>query len=165
MLRAVRARRTGGSATVRQRFPEVGEQQPELVAQHYEAATNRAGVDYWTLAGDRAMGRGAYREAIQAFERALRLVERCRIRRAELRARARASSTRWDRAADHPGYAAPAVEEVFVRAQRLCERLGGDVSVRVLHGIWGVAIMRSDRERTARLLPASSASAQSTNPV
>jgi hypothetical protein len=71
MLRAVRVQaHQRVAAALRQRFPEVATQQPEVVAQHYEAGDEIGdAVDYWTLAGDRAASRGAYREAIQAFER------------------------------------------------------------------------------------------------
>ena len=136
-------------------FPDLAAQQPEVVAQHHEAGGEiDDAVDYWTLAGDRAAGRGAYREAIQAFEHGLRLVE-------DLPRRARARCASWRRSprsappcSAMQGYAAPAVEEAFIRAQRLCEALGADVPARVLHGIWGVPIMRSDHDRAARLLPA-----------
>ena len=77
MLRAARLNlHCRVAAALRRRFPEVAAQQPEVVAQHHEAGGELDdAVDHWTLAGDRAAGRGAYREAIQAFEHALRLVE------------------------------------------------------------------------------------------
>ncbi|MBX3027912.1 TOMM system kinase/cyclase fusion protein [bacterium] len=167
MLRAPRVqahRRV--AAALRHRFPEVAAQQPEVVAQHHEAGEEiEDAVDYWTLAGDRAAWRGAYREAIQALERGLRQVESLPpSREAAVRELALLTSLGTARLATQ-GYAAPAVEEAFVRAQRLCEALGADVPARVLHGIWGVAIMRSDRERTARLLPSFERLAQSTNAV
>ena len=167
MLRAARLqahRRV--AAALRHRFPEVAAQQPEVVAQHHEAGDEIAdAVDYWTLAGDRAAGRGAYREAMQAFERGLRQVESLPPSH-ENAVRELALLTSLGTARlQTQGYAAPAVEEAFVRAQRLCEALGADVSARVLHGVWGVAVMRSDRERTARLLPSFERLAQSTNAV
>ena len=167
MLRAARVqahRRV--TAALRHRFAEVATQQPEVVAQHHEAGEEiEDAVDYWTLAGDRAAGRGAYCEAIQAFERGLRQVESLPPSRENaVRELALLTSLGTARLATQ-GYAAPAVEEAFVRAQRLCEALGADVPARVLHGIWGVAVMRSDRERTARLLPSFERLAQSTNAV
>jgi predicted ATPase len=50
------------------------------------------------------------------------------------------------------GYAAPAVEEIFDRALRLCDQLGEVPPLRVLSGIWGVQLVRSHRESTADLL-------------
>ncbi len=167
MLRAARLqahRRV--AAALRHRFADLATQQPEVVAQHHEAGDEiEDAVDYWTLAGDRATGRGAYREAIQAFERGLRQVESLPpSREAAVRELALLTSLGTAQLATQ-GYAAPAVEDTFIRAQRLCEALGADVSARVLHGVWGVAIMRSDRERTARLLPSFERLAQSNNAV
>jgi len=51
------------------------------------------------------------------------------------------------------GYAAPAVEEVFDRAFQMCREFATDIPFRVLHGLWGVQMIRSDREATAELLP------------
>ena len=47
---------------------------PEILAHHAEAAgaAERA-IDYWRQAGERAVARGAYHEAIAQFTRALRL--------------------------------------------------------------------------------------------
>lgn len=155
ILRAARAqahRRVAGA--LRHRFPEVAARQPAVVAQHHEAGDEiEDAVDYWTLAGDRAAARGAYREAIQAFEHGLRLVQTLPpARDAAVRELALFTSLGTAYLMTQ-GYAAPAVEETFVRAQRLCDVLGGDVPARVLNGVWGVAVVRSDRDRTARLLP------------
>jgi tetratricopeptide (TPR) repeat protein len=168
MLRAARMNvHCRAAAALRRRFPEVAAQQPEVVAQHHEAGGELDdAVDHWTLAGDRAAGRGAYREAIQAFEHALRLVEALPPSREGAVRELAALTSLGTALLSTEGYAAPAVEEAFIRAQRLCEALGSDVPARVLHGIWGVPIMRSDRERAVRLLPAFNRLIQrSTDPV
>lgn len=168
MLRATREqahRRV--AAALRRRFPDVAAQQPEVVARHHEAGGElEDAIDYWTLAGDRASGRGAYREAIQAFERGLRLVERLPpSREGAVRELALLTSLGTALLATQ-GYSAPAVEEAFIRAQRLCDALGADVPARVLHGLWGVALIRSDRDQATRLLPAFERLArQSNDPV
>ena len=48
------------------------------------------------------------------------------------------------------GYSAKEVEDNYVRASGLCERLG-DSPPEVLDGVWAVNLVRSDREETARL--------------
>ncbi len=156
MLRAARMQaHCRIAAALRHRFPDLAAQQPEVVAQHHEAGGELDdAVDYWTLAGDRAAGRGAYREAIQAFEHGLRLVEDLLPSREGAVRELAALTSLGTSLLSMQGYAAPAVEEAFIRAQRLCEALGADVPARVLHGIWGVPIMRSDHDRAARLLPA-----------
>jgi class 3 adenylate cyclase len=52
--------------------PETTETQPEFLARHYtEASLNEQALAYWQRAGDRALGRSAYREAVGTFEQAL----------------------------------------------------------------------------------------------
>src|SRR5262249_38379323 len=47
-------------------FPEITATQPELLAQHYtEASLQAAALPYWHQAGQRAIARSAYAEALQ----------------------------------------------------------------------------------------------------
>jgi tetratricopeptide (TPR) repeat protein len=56
-------------------FPEIVESQPELLAQHYtEAGLSAQAISYWQWAGEHAIKRSAYREAITCFEQALRVL-------------------------------------------------------------------------------------------
>ena len=60
--------------TIESRFAEIAESQPELIAQHYEAATMpEQAIPYWMKAGERALARSAYREPLAYFDRALTL--------------------------------------------------------------------------------------------
>ena len=53
-------------------FPETAETQPEVLAQHYTAASLHAqALTYWQRAGQLALERSAYREAVACFEQAL----------------------------------------------------------------------------------------------
>jgi tetratricopeptide (TPR) repeat protein len=55
-----------------ERFPETTEMQPEVVAQHYTAAGLHAhALPAWQRAGQRALARSAYREAVACVEQAL----------------------------------------------------------------------------------------------
>ena len=55
-----------------ERFPETAETQPEVLARHYTAAGLHAqALPYWQRAGQRALERSAYREAVGCFEQAL----------------------------------------------------------------------------------------------
>jgi len=57
-----------------QKFPEVAESQPDLVAQHYTAAElPEQAIPFWQQAGERASAGFAYREPVAHFEQALRL--------------------------------------------------------------------------------------------
>ena len=85
-----------------ERFPETAETQPEVLAQHYTAAGLHAqALPYWQRAGQRALERSAYREAVASFEQALQ------------RPRASAGDARHARAGHRsparPAHSAPAV--------------------------------------------------------
>src|SRR5437016_9725973 len=58
-----------------ERFPETAETQPELLAQHYTAAGLHAqALPYWQRAGQLALKRSAYREAVASLEMGLEAV-------------------------------------------------------------------------------------------
>jgi class 3 adenylate cyclase/tetratricopeptide (TPR) repeat protein len=58
-----------------ERFPETAETQPEVLAQHYTSAGLHAqALASWQRAGQLALERSAYREAVASFERALEAV-------------------------------------------------------------------------------------------
>jgi class 3 adenylate cyclase/tetratricopeptide (TPR) repeat protein len=64
------------------RFPDVCEGQPELLAHHYtEAGLSAQAMPYWQRAGQRAMARSGYREAVACFEQALIVLRRLPERR------------------------------------------------------------------------------------
>ena len=68
-----------------ERFPETAETQPELVAQHYTAAGLHAqALPYWQRAGQRALERSAYREAVASLEQGLEAVSHLPHNRATL---------------------------------------------------------------------------------
>jgi tetratricopeptide (TPR) repeat protein len=137
--------------TLVEQFPEVAEGRPELLAQHYAGAgLPSEAIGQWTVAGQRAIARSAFAEAINVFGKALDTLpllpaseDRDRLE-IELRAGLGLAliSTR--------GFSSKEVEDTYARARELCERFG-DVPMRILFGIWAVQIVRGDREATAKL--------------
>jgi len=60
--------------TLEQHFPDLTENQPDLVAQHYTAAElPEQAIPYWLQAGERAMARFAFREPVAHLEHGLQL--------------------------------------------------------------------------------------------
>src|SRR5262249_4623737 len=58
------------------RFPETAEIQPELLAHHYTGAgLNEQAIHYWQSAGEKAIGRSAYAEALEHLSTGLALVK------------------------------------------------------------------------------------------
>jgi tetratricopeptide (TPR) repeat protein len=64
------------ATALEQHYPEIVERQPELIAQNLAAANqpDRA-INYWQRAGERALARAAYEEAIAHAQRGLQLAE------------------------------------------------------------------------------------------
>jgi predicted ATPase len=57
--------------------PAIANEQPELLAHHFgEAGEAETAIEHWRLAGDAAIARGAYQEALRHFDRGLELLSR-----------------------------------------------------------------------------------------
>ena len=136
-----------------ERFPEIAETQPELLAQHYtEAGLAQQAIPYWQRAGQRAAGRSAHAEAIGHFHKALEVLALLpdtpeRAQQELMLQRALGASLLATR-----GFAAPEVEHAYSRARALCQRLGDSHEIGpVLFGLWGFYEVRGDL-RSAREL-------------
>jgi DNA-binding SARP family transcriptional activator len=140
------------AALIREAFPAVEKNQPELVARHLTAAgAVMPALGYWIKAGINALTRSANREAIAHLEHGLELVPALD---------APADKRRWERqllAAMGPavmaveGYAAAQSQTVFERAWELidadcphAERL------RIICGLWN---LRSQQGELAAAMP------------
>lgn len=111
--------------TLAEKFSEVAENHPELIAHHYtEAGLGDAAIAYWHRAGQRALERSANTEAITHLTRGLDLVTRVadgpqRVQQEielQVALGAPLMATR--------GYGAPEVEKVFARVLDLSRQVG-----------------------------------------
>ncbi|MBI4234172.1 MAG: AAA family ATPase, partial [Chloroflexi bacterium] len=136
-----------------ERFPEMAETQPELLAHHYtEAGLVEQAIPCWQRAGERAAQRSACLEAIHHLKKGLELLKTLpdspeRVQRElnlQIALGAVLMSTK--------GWGAPEAEQVFARAQELCQQAEETPQVFLaLLGIWLVYIARADYQ-TARKL-------------
>jgi class 3 adenylate cyclase/tetratricopeptide (TPR) repeat protein len=78
LLRSTRQQYHQQIAQVLERqFADIAETQPELLAHHYtEAGLSDQAMPYWQRAGQRAIARSGYREAVACFEQALMALRR-----------------------------------------------------------------------------------------
>ncbi|KXU83693.1 guanylate cyclase [Paraburkholderia monticola] len=68
------------ATVLEQQYPQVVEQQPELIAQNLTAAElHEPAIGYWQRAGERALTRAAYSEAIVHAERGLQLARSLQV--------------------------------------------------------------------------------------
>jgi class 3 adenylate cyclase/tetratricopeptide (TPR) repeat protein len=135
-----------------EQFPEVVEEQPELLAQHAtQAGETWLAVKHWQAAGQRAVAKSAFPEAISHYSRTLEqlalLPSSPEQNECELAVRGDLEQV----LIMVQGFTSREVEEVHSRALALCEP-AGHVPISLLAGTWNIAIVRGDRQATDRLV-------------
>jgi class 3 adenylate cyclase/predicted ATPase len=111
--------------TLAERFPEIAETQPELIAHHYtEAGVAAQAIPYWQRAGQRAVERSASAEAISHLTRGLELLRQLPEGPQRLQLELALQITLGAPLMASRGYSATDVEKVFGRARELCRQLG-----------------------------------------
>jgi class 3 adenylate cyclase/predicted ATPase len=134
------------ASTLESQFPDVVETQPELLGRHFgEGGFEEKAIAYFTIAGERAVKRGANAEVIRHFHRALELLqgrpETAERSKAELKVLEKLGPALQ---AAH-GFGAPEVERTYLRARDLCEQLGEPVEL--FRALWGLWVNTFGRER------------------
>ena len=134
------------ASTLESQFPDVVETQPELLGRHFgEGGFEEKAIAYFTIAGERAVKRGANAEVIRHFRRALELLqgrpETAEHSRAELKVLEKLGPALQ---AVH-GFGSPEVERTYLRARDLCEQLGEPVEL--FRALWGLWLNTLGRER------------------
>jgi predicted ATPase/class 3 adenylate cyclase len=127
-----------------ERFPDLVETQPELIAHHYtEANLTERAIVYWQRAGQRAIEHSALVEAIRHLTKGLALIktlpdtpERAPQELAlQIALGVPLIATR--------GYAAPEVQQAYARARELCHLLGETSQLfPVLRGLYAYYLVR-----------------------
>jgi predicted ATPase len=127
-----------------ERFPEACEEQPELLAHHYtEAGLHAPAVAYWQRAGQRAIERSAYAEAIAHLSKGLEVLKTLPDTPERIRQELNVQITLGPALMNARGQAAPEVEYAYIRACE-CARQVGDSSqlFTALRGLWSVYLGR-----------------------
>ena len=141
-----------------ERFPEVAETQPEVLAQHFTAAGfARQAVGYWEKAGQRAAERAAHTEAIGHIRAGLELCPRIPEDTVRYSLEVRLQVLLGLSITASSGYAVPQVGEAYQRARELCDLLGNTADqYPVLRNLCTFYIVRDElnsaKERAERCL-------------
>jgi predicted ATPase/DNA-binding SARP family transcriptional activator len=123
--------------TLLNQFLQLSKTQPELVAYHFtEAREDQHAIKFWTEAGQQAIAKTSYTEAIQYFNQALSLIqnlpESAQLDQLELELLV----TLGGPLIATQGFASPQIERNFARARTLCFRMKQDNSLHpVLSGL------------------------------
>jgi class 3 adenylate cyclase len=131
-----------------ERFPEIVELQPELLARHCaEATLVEKAVGFCLKAGQQAISRRALTEAVAQLRRGIYLLSSLP-----------SGSPRWEQELELQvtlgqtliatnGYAAAEPADAFTRARELCEQLGRAPRLRVLIGQYSFRLVRGELEK------------------
>lgn len=136
-----------------ERFPEIAQTQPEILAYHYtKAGLNEPAVSYWLQAGRRAVQRSANSEAISSLTKGIELVktlpDAAERNRQELMLQAELSAP----LIAARGYGHPEVEQACLRARELSRQVGETPQLfSVLLGLLAYYLIRGELH-TAREL-------------
>jgi class 3 adenylate cyclase/predicted ATPase len=120
-------------------FPELAENQPELLAHHYQEAGNHPfAVRCWFKSGQRALAHSANVEAIANFRKALQLLNALPDTLERTRQEIDIQLALGIPLIAVEGYASAETREAFSRARALCLRLGNIPEYfQALFGLWG----------------------------
>jgi class 3 adenylate cyclase/predicted ATPase len=136
-----------------ERFTEIKETQPELLAHHYtEAGLIVQAIPYWKQAGHRAAQRSANVEAIMHLRRGLTLIETLPETPERNQHELAIQATLGPVLIQTQGWAAQETGAAYLRAAELCQQMGETAQhFPVLYGVYGFWVMRADLQ-TARKL-------------
>src|SRR5919106_1336871 len=132
-----------------QRFPDIGQTQPEVLAQHLtEAGLAARAIPYWRRGGELAAGRSANVEAIAHLSRGLNLIGALPNAAEHVNEELALRLAIGGPLIATQGHAAPEVERTYSRAWVLCEQLGRSAELfPVLRGLWNYHMVRGELRR------------------
>jgi class 3 adenylate cyclase/tetratricopeptide (TPR) repeat protein len=136
-----------------QDFPELAENQPEVLAYHYqEAGNHQQAIHCWFRSGQRALSHSANVEAIASFRKALQLQNALPETPERTRHEIDIQLALGIALVAVQGYASMETCETFSRARTLCLRLGNIPEYfQALFGLWGHAWMGGKNDDALRM--------------
>ena len=136
-----------------ERFPDIVETQPELLAHHFtEAGLGVTAVGYWQRAGLRGMQRSAYVEAISQLTKALELLNTLPETPERTLQELSLQTTLGPALMATRGFGAPEVQRAYARARELCQHVGEAAPLfPVLRGLSTFYIVRAETQTAHEL--------------
>ena len=134
---------TKAAQVLEERFPQLAEAQPELLAQHFsEARLVPKAVEYWHKAGLRAAQRSAYVEAVNHLERGIALLKGAAPWAERASQELALQSTSGPVLIATRGWGAPETHAAYFRTRDLSAELGKTTELfRALRGIVSAQIL------------------------
>ncbi len=134
-------------------FPELAENQPEVLAYHYqEAGNHKLAIRCWFDSGQRAFAHSANVEAIANFRKALQLLNALPETPERTKQEIDIQLALGIPLIAVQGYASAETREAFSRARTLCVRLGNIPEYfQALFGLWGHSWMCGKNDDALRM--------------
>ncbi len=138
---------------LRERFPDIVETQPELLAHHYtEAGLVEQAIPYWQRASQRAVERSANMEAASHLNKGLELLKTLPKAPECVQQELMLQTLLGSALMATKGFAAPEVGEAYSRARELCQQVGETAQLfPVLRGLAAFYSVRADYKTTQDL--------------
>lgn len=136
-----------------QRFPELAERQPEVLAHHYTGAGQIArAIPHWQAAAERAIETSAHAEAIAHVNKAIELQQQLPETTERLGDEITLQIRLGVSLTALRGYGAAAVERAYARARELCYRIDAQaLMLPSLYGLWRFYLMRAEYAKARSL--------------
>ena len=154
LLKSTRQQLHGRIAgALRERFPEVIEGKPELMARHCaEAGLAQEAIAYLTKAGRQGLDRSANAEAVGHLGKGLTLLETLPAGRERDAVELDLLVALGPPLVATKGFTDPQVEQIYLRARELCEGLGDTTQlVPVLVGLANIHLLRAELRQAREL--------------
>jgi class 3 adenylate cyclase/predicted ATPase len=134
-------------------FAEQLDDHLDELAHHYGRSDNvDKAVEYLGRAGQQALQRSAYADAIRSLNAAIGLLQKLRDSPKRIRREVLLQLGAGPALIAVKGYAAPEVEQAYTRVRELCERLGDPKELfPALFGLWIVYLLRGEVPRACDL--------------
>ena len=132
--------------TLHEKFPELEDSQPEVIARHYSEADDVANaVTWWTKAAERGLRISAYREAISYAEHGIAAARRLGSDVEQRRSQMRFFTLRGQALFHSKGQAAPETISAFSRARELAASTSeGAERFSIYWGLWTGSFARAE---------------------
>jgi TOMM system kinase/cyclase fusion protein len=154
LLRSKRREYHGQIArALQEKFPEIIDSRPELLASHYtEAGIAELAIPMWQKAGEKAVQRSANLEAVNHLTKALEILKTLPESRSRAQQELALQVTLGVPIMLTKGYGAPEVERAYSRARELCQQVGESPQFfPIIFGLWAFHRVKADYS-TAREL-------------
>ncbi|HXW28280.1 MAG TPA: adenylate/guanylate cyclase domain-containing protein [Xanthobacteraceae bacterium] len=131
---------------LRDRFSSLAETEPEIIAHHFtQAGLAEIAVEWWTKAGELALRRSAYVEAVSHYDKAIGQAEQLSEGPQSLRRRLRLQIACGQALISARGHGAPETTAAFTRARELAAAIDDPAErFSVYYGLWAGGYVRGE---------------------